>query len=41
VNPFVQQIVTGLVLISAVLLSKARALSIHTLLRQVALPRRG
>jgi ribose/xylose/arabinose/galactoside ABC-type transport system permease subunit len=41
VNPFVQQIVTGVVLISAVLLSKARALSIHTLLRQVALPRRG
>jgi len=41
VNPFIQQIVTGLVLISAVLLSKARALSIHSLLRQIALPRRG
>lgn len=41
VNPFVQQIVTGLVLISAVLLSKARALSVHTLLRQIAVPRRG
>jgi ribose transport system permease protein len=41
INPFVQQIVTGLVLISAVLLSKARALSLHTLARQIALPRRG
>ena len=41
VNPFVQQIVTGLVLISAVLLSKARAVSIRTLVRQIALPRRG
>jgi ribose/xylose/arabinose/galactoside ABC-type transport system permease subunit len=41
VNPFIQQIVTGLVLISAVLLSKARALSIHTLVRQIALPRKG
>jgi ribose/xylose/arabinose/galactoside ABC-type transport system permease subunit len=41
VNPFVQQIVTGLVLISAVLLSKARAVSIRALFRQIALPRRG
>jgi ribose/xylose/arabinose/galactoside ABC-type transport system permease subunit len=41
VNPFVQQIVTGLVLISAVLLSKARAVSIRALVRQIALPRRG
>jgi ribose transport system permease protein len=41
INPFVQQIVTGLVLISAVLLSKARALSLRTLARQIALPRRG
>jgi ribose/xylose/arabinose/galactoside ABC-type transport system permease subunit len=41
VNPFVQQIVTGLVLISAVLLSKARALSLHTLARQIAIVRRG
>jgi ribose/xylose/arabinose/galactoside ABC-type transport system permease subunit len=41
VNPFVQQIVTGLVLISAVLLSKARAVSIRTLARQIALPRRS
>jgi ribose transport system permease protein len=40
VNPFVQQIVTGLVLISAVLLSKARALSLHTLARQIAIVRR-
>jgi ribose/xylose/arabinose/galactoside ABC-type transport system permease subunit len=41
VNPFIQQIVTGLVLISAVLLSKARAVSIRTLARQFALPRRS
>jgi ribose/xylose/arabinose/galactoside ABC-type transport system permease subunit len=41
VNPFVQQIVTGLVLISAVLLSKARALSLHTLARQITIVRRG
>jgi ribose/xylose/arabinose/galactoside ABC-type transport system permease subunit len=41
VNPFVQQIVTGLVLISAVLLSKARAVSIRALVRQIAVPRRG
>jgi ribose transport system permease protein len=41
VNPFVQQIVTGLVLISAVLLSKARAISIRALIRQIAVPRRG
>ncbi|MGC2332856.1 MAG: ABC transporter permease [Candidatus Acidiferrales bacterium] len=41
INPFVQQIVTGLVLISAVLLSKARALSIRTLAQQIARPRKG
>jgi ribose/xylose/arabinose/galactoside ABC-type transport system permease subunit len=41
VNPFVQQIVTGLVLISAVLLSKARAVSIRTLARQIAPLRRS
>lgn len=39
VNPFVQQIVTGLVLIAAVLLSKARAVSFRTLVRQLAVPR--
>ena len=41
VNPFIQQIVTGLVLISAVLLSKARAVSIRTVARQFALPRKN
>jgi ribose transport system permease protein len=41
VNPFIQQIVTGLVLILAVLLSKARAVSLRALVRQVTLPRRG
>ena len=35
VNPFVQQIVTGMVLILAVLLSKARAVSIRALVRQI------
>jgi ribose transport system permease protein len=41
VNPFVQQIVTGLVLILAVLVSKVRSLQIRTLFRQLSLPRRG
>lgn len=41
VNPFLQQIVTGLVLILAVLLSKARAVSLHKLLRQLSFPRAG
>jgi ribose/xylose/arabinose/galactoside ABC-type transport system permease subunit len=41
VNPFIQQIVTGVVLICAVLLSKARALSIRMLRRQLAVPRNG
>jgi ribose transport system permease protein len=41
VNPFVQQIVTGMVLILAVLLSKARSLPVRTILRQLSLPRRG
>jgi ribose/xylose/arabinose/galactoside ABC-type transport system permease subunit len=41
VNPFLQQIVTGLVLISAVLLSRARAVSFRTLMRQIAIPRKG
>ena len=41
VNPFVQQIVTGLVLISAVLLSKARTVSIRALVRQIAVQRSG
>ncbi len=41
VNPFIQQIVTGLVLILAVLLSKARAISPRAVLRQLTLPRRG
>jgi ribose transport system permease protein len=35
VNPFLQQIVTGLVLISAVLLSNARGLFIRALVRQI------
>ena len=41
VNPFFQQMVTGLVLIAAVLLSKARALSLRKILRQLSLPHRG
>ena len=41
VNPFVQQIVTGMVLILAVLLSKARSLPLRAFLRQLSLPRRG
>jgi ribose/xylose/arabinose/galactoside ABC-type transport system permease subunit len=39
VNPFIQQIVTGIVLICAVLLSKARAVSLRMLRRQLAVPR--
>jgi ribose transport system permease protein len=39
VNPFIQQIVTGLVLILAVLLSKARAISLRSVFRQLTLPR--
>ena len=41
INPFIEQIVTGLVLISAVLLSKARAISLRTLAPQLALRRKG
>jgi ribose transport system permease protein len=41
VNPFIQQIVTGSVLILAVLLSKARAVSFRAVVRQLTLPRRG
>jgi ribose/xylose/arabinose/galactoside ABC-type transport system permease subunit len=41
VNPFIQQIVTGVVLICAVLLSKARAVSVRMLRRQLAIPRNG
>jgi ribose transport system permease protein len=40
INPFVEQIVTGLVLISAVLLSKARSLSLRTLAPQLSLRRK-
>ena len=39
VNPFIQQIVTGCVLILAVLLSKARAVSLRSVVRQFTLPR--
>jgi ribose/xylose/arabinose/galactoside ABC-type transport system permease subunit len=41
VNPFIQQIVTGVVLICAVLLLKARAVSLRLLRRQLAISRNG
>jgi hypothetical protein len=41
VNPFLQQIVTGLVLILAVLLSQARTVSIRKVMRGLSLRRPG